>query len=50
MTLVSSCNVYAKSWALGRKFRTRGRYVASLRAIDAQGRLSLLRSRSIIFR
>lgn len=50
VTLVSSCNVYAKSWALGRKFRTRGRYVASLRAIDAQGRLSLLRSRSVTFR
>jgi hypothetical protein len=50
VSLVSSCNVYAKSWILGRKFRTRGRYVASLRAVDAQGRLSLLRSRSITFR
>ena len=50
VSLVSSCNVYVKSWILGRKFRTHGRYVASLRAIDAQGRLSLLRSRSIIFR
>ncbi|HEU5032285.1 MAG TPA: hypothetical protein VFV01_45710 [Spirillospora sp.] len=50
VSLVSSCNVYAKSWILGRKFRTHGRYVASLRAVDAQGRLSLLRSRSITFR
>jgi hypothetical protein len=50
VSLVSSCNVYVKSWILGRKFRTRGRYVASLRAVDAQGRLSLLRSRSITFR
>jgi hypothetical protein len=50
VSLVSACNVYAKSWALGRKFRTRGRYVASLRAVDAHGRLSLLRSRSITFR
>lgn len=50
VSLVSSCNVYAKSWVLGRKFRTRGRYAASLRAVDAHGRLSLLRSRSITFR
>ena len=50
VTLFSSCNVYVKSWILGRKFRTHGRYVASLRAVDAHGRLSLLRSRSIRFR
>jgi hypothetical protein len=50
VSLVSSCNVHVKSWILGRKFRTRGRYSASLRAVDAHGRLSLLRSRSIIFR
>jgi hypothetical protein len=50
VSLVSSCNVYVKSWSLGRQFRTHGRYVASLRAVDAQGRLSLLRSRSITFR
>jgi hypothetical protein len=50
VSLVSSCNVYVKSWIPSRKFRTRGRYVASLRAVDAHGRLSLLRSRSITFR
>jgi hypothetical protein len=50
VSLVSSCNVYAKSWLLGRSFRSHGRYVASLRAIDSQGRLSLLRSRSVTFR
>ena len=50
VSLVSSCNVYSKSWRLGRQFRTHGRYVASLRAVDAQGRLSLLRSRSLRFR
>jgi hypothetical protein len=50
VSLVSSCNVYVKRWILGRKFRTRGRYAASLRAVDAHGRLSLLRSRSITFR
>jgi hypothetical protein len=44
----SSCVVYAKNWIPGRAFRTRGRYVVSLRAIDAQGRLSLLRSRALV--
>ena len=50
VSLAASCGVYARSWALARKFRTHGRYVATLRAVDAQGRLSLLRSRSITFR
>jgi len=50
VSLVSSCNVYGKSWRLASKFRRHGRYVATLRAVDAQGRLSLLRSRSIRFR
>lgn len=50
VALVSSCNVYSRSWHLARKFRTPGRYVATLRAVDAQGRLSLLKSRSIRFR
>jgi hypothetical protein len=47
VSLPSSCVVYSKSWIPGRKFRTRGRYVVSLRAVDAQGRLSLIRSRSL---
>jgi hypothetical protein len=42
--LNSSCAVYLKSWIPGRAFRTRGRYVVSPRAIEAQGRLSLLRA------
>src|SRR5581483_10089742 len=41
VTLVASCNSYAKSWILRRGFRTRGRYVSSARAVDAQGRLGL---------
>jgi hypothetical protein len=45
-----SCQSYSRTWILRHQFRTRGRYVASLRAIDAQGRLSLLRSRSVVFR
>ena len=49
VTLFSSCGSFSRTWILARKFRTKGRYVASLRAVDAQGRLSLLRSRSIFF-
>jgi hypothetical protein len=48
--LNASCAVYAKSWVLRRAFHTRGRYVSSARAIDAQGRLGLLKSRSLFFR
>jgi hypothetical protein len=47
---LASCGSYSRSWLLTRKFRTPGRYVATLRAVDAQGRLSLLKSRSIRFR
>jgi hypothetical protein len=50
VALVASCEVWSKSWRLAPKFRTRGKYVATLRAVDAQGRLSLLRSRSVRFR
>ena len=45
----TSCAVYGRSWHLKSAFRTHGRYVATVRAIDAQGRLSLLRSRSLYF-
>jgi hypothetical protein len=47
---VGSCGVFARSWFLRSKFRTSGRYVVSLRAIDAQGHLSLLRTRALFFR
>jgi hypothetical protein len=50
VSLNGSCAVYSHSWVLARKFRTHGRYVSTLRAVDAQGRLSLLRSRSVTFR
>jgi hypothetical protein len=46
--LNSSCAVYLKNWVPGRAFRTRGRYVVTLRAIDAQGRLSLLRAKALV--
>jgi hypothetical protein len=48
--LRSSCNTYSRKWLLRRQFRSGGRYVATLRARDAQGHLSVLRSRSIMFR
>jgi hypothetical protein len=47
---VGSCGVYAKHWLLRSTFRTHGRYVVSLRAIDLQGHLSLLRTRFVVFR
>jgi hypothetical protein len=48
LSLPASCVVYSKNWVPARAFRTRGRYVVSLRAVDAQGRLSLLRSRALV--
>jgi hypothetical protein len=48
--LRASCSTYSRAWLLRNGFRTHGRYVATLRARDAQGHLSVLRSRSIMFR
>jgi hypothetical protein len=45
-----SCGVFARHWFLRAKFRTHGRYVVSIRAIDLQGHLSLLRTRAVFFR
>jgi hypothetical protein len=45
---VVSCAAYSRHWRLASRFRTSGRYVATLRAVDAQGRLSLVRSRSLV--
>lgn len=50
VSLRASCVVFAKHWVLRHAFRTHGRYVATLRAMDAQGRLSLVRSRALLFR
>ena len=50
VTLNTSCAVYSKRWTLAHRFRTHGRYVSSARAVDAQGRLGLLKSRSVFFR
>ncbi len=50
VALSKSCSAYSRNWTLARRFRTQGRYVATLRAIDAEGRLSLLRSRPLLLR
>jgi hypothetical protein len=44
------CGTYARSWSLIRRFRTRGRFVVTLRAVDPAGRLSRLAGRSVFIR
>ena len=46
----TSCATYTRSWIPAARFRTKGRYVVTLRAVDLSGRLSLLRSRSLVRR
>src|SRR4051794_7778125 len=46
----ASCATFARSWIPAARFRTKGRYVVTLRAVDTSGRLSLLRSKSIVRR
>ena len=43
-----SCGTYARNWPLIQRFRGHGRFVVSLRASDASGRLSRLVSRSVV--
>ena len=47
ISLASACSSYARSWVPARRFRGSGRLVVSLRAIDSDGGLSLIRSRSV---
>jgi len=44
------CATYTKTWIPAPRFRTKGRYVVTLRAVDLSGRLSLIRSRSLVRR
>jgi len=46
----TSCGTFAKNWVPASRFRTPGRYVVTLRAVDTSGRLSLIRSRSLVRR
>jgi hypothetical protein len=44
---VASCGTFARSWVPASRFRTRGRYVVTLRAQDRSGALSRIVSRSL---
>jgi hypothetical protein len=44
----SSCGSFVKSWIPAARFRTRGKYVVTLRAVDSSHGLSRLVSRSLI--
>ena len=45
-----SCGTFARHWIPAPRFRTRGRYVVTLRAIDKSGALSRLVARSLVRR
>jgi hypothetical protein len=44
------CGTYARNWLLIKRFRTKGRFVVTLRAVDGSGKLSRLVSRGITIR
>jgi hypothetical protein len=46
----TSCGTFSRSWIPAPRFRTNGRYVVTLRAVDTSGALSLLKSRSLVRR
>jgi hypothetical protein len=46
----ASCGTFSRSWLPAKRFRTKGRYVVTLRAVDKSGALSLLKSRSLFNR
>jgi hypothetical protein len=46
----TSCGTFSRNWIPAPRFRTAGRFVVTLRAVDASGRLSVLRSRSLVRR
>jgi predicted actin-binding protein len=50
VTPTLSCGTYSRSWTPAKRFRTRGRYVVTLRASDKSGALSRLVSRSLVKR
>jgi hypothetical protein len=47
---VATCGTFARHWTLIPRFRTRGRFVVTLRAVDSSSALSRLVSRAIVFR
>jgi hypothetical protein len=44
----ASCGTFARSWIPAARFRTKGRYVVTLRAQDTSGALSRIVSRSLV--
>ena len=46
---IGTCGTFARHWTLISRFRTSGRFVVTLRAVDRSGDLSRLVSRAIVF-
>ena len=49
-TRTTSCATYSRSWIPAPRFRTKGRYVVTLRAVDTSNALSRIVSRSLVRR
>jgi hypothetical protein len=50
ITRTASCGTYTRNWIPAPRFRTKGRYVVTLRAADTSGALSRIVSRSLVRR
>jgi hypothetical protein len=50
ITRTASCGTYSRSWIPAPRFRTKGRYVVTLRAVDTSNALSRIVSRSLVRR
>src|SRR6476661_707998 len=50
VTRTASCGTYSRSWIPAPRFRTTGRYVVTLRAVDTSNALSRIVSRSLVKR
>jgi hypothetical protein len=50
ITRTASCGTYSRSWVPAPRFRTKGRYVVTLRAVDTSNALSRIVSRSLVNR
>jgi hypothetical protein len=50
ITRSASCGTYSRNWIPAPRFRTKGRYVATLRAVDTSNALSRIVSRSLVKR
>jgi hypothetical protein len=50
ITRTASCGTFSRSWIPAPRFRTKGRYVVTLRAVDTSNALSRIVSRSLVKR